>query len=349
MSGSKKESDLKNTNQLYIENADTDEFKKRYPDWEKITANRSAKDSVFTDLFSDPQYLLELYKSLCPEDSTVRKEDFEIVSLENILLNGSYNDLGFLVRGRFLILVEAQSSWNPNIPMRMLDYVTHSFQEYRYRNKLNGYGSKLEKYPFPEFYVIYTGSTGVDEPRELHLKDAFMDFGRQVKLDLVVNLIDASNSSGILSEYICFCRIYTDMVKKHGYTVEAVKETIRICKNNNYLKDYLESREVEVTRMLSRVFDQQTAVVGMVRALEHERDTALHNFEMTQTQLDDTKTQLDDTKTQLDDSINKFIALCFDMKLNDKDIIDRISQVFSISEKDSKLRIQEYRNTNTSK
>ena len=32
------------------------------------TANPKAKDSVFTDLFSDKWYLLELYHALHPED-----------------------------------------------------------------------------------------------------------------------------------------------------------------------------------------------------------------------------------------------------------------------------------------
>ena len=30
--------------------------------------NRNSKDSVFCDLFSDPQYILQLYKVLHPED-----------------------------------------------------------------------------------------------------------------------------------------------------------------------------------------------------------------------------------------------------------------------------------------
>ncbi len=34
------------------------------------TANRVAKDSVFTDLFSDKRYLLGFYQALHPEDNT---------------------------------------------------------------------------------------------------------------------------------------------------------------------------------------------------------------------------------------------------------------------------------------
>ena len=52
------------------------------------------KDSVFTHLFKEPKYLLELYQSLHPEDQTVTKEDLEIVTIENILVDQWYNDLG---------------------------------------------------------------------------------------------------------------------------------------------------------------------------------------------------------------------------------------------------------------
>ena len=37
--------------------------------------NRNTKDSIFCDLFSRPEYCLQLYKVLHPEDTDVRKEE----------------------------------------------------------------------------------------------------------------------------------------------------------------------------------------------------------------------------------------------------------------------------------
>ena len=37
---------------------------------EDVNTNRKAKYSVFSDLFSDKRYLLELYRALHPEDVT---------------------------------------------------------------------------------------------------------------------------------------------------------------------------------------------------------------------------------------------------------------------------------------
>ena len=42
----------------------------------KILAKYTVKDSVFTHLFKDPFYTLELYKALHPEDTSVTAEYF---------------------------------------------------------------------------------------------------------------------------------------------------------------------------------------------------------------------------------------------------------------------------------
>lgn len=60
----------------------------------------SVKDTVFRDMFSNKKYLIQLYNALHPEDKTITQADLEIVTLQSILLNGIYNDLGFMVRGK---------------------------------------------------------------------------------------------------------------------------------------------------------------------------------------------------------------------------------------------------------
>ena len=79
------------------------------------TVKRKAKDSVFTDLFSKPKYLLQLYRALHPEDRDVTEKSIKNVTIKNILLNQGYNDLGFQVGDRLVVLVEAQSTWTVNM------------------------------------------------------------------------------------------------------------------------------------------------------------------------------------------------------------------------------------------
>ena len=96
----------------------------------KIIVKRNIKDCVFTDLFSNKKYLLELYLSLHPEDTGITEDDLTDITIENVLVNDLYNDLGFRVGDRLIILVEAQSTWSPNILIRSLLYVATTYQQY---------------------------------------------------------------------------------------------------------------------------------------------------------------------------------------------------------------------------
>ena len=69
--------------------------------------NRNIKDSVFCDLFGRQEYLYQLYQVLHPEDTETEIDDLTIVTLSRIISRSIYNDLGFLVGNRLLVLVEA--------------------------------------------------------------------------------------------------------------------------------------------------------------------------------------------------------------------------------------------------
>ena len=72
-------------------------------------AKYTIKDSLFTNLFQDKKYLLQLYKALHSEDDSVKEDDIKDVTIKYILVDADYNDLGFSVGGRLVILVESQS------------------------------------------------------------------------------------------------------------------------------------------------------------------------------------------------------------------------------------------------
>ena len=93
-------------------------------------AKRTAKNSVFLDLFQNKSYLLRLYKALHPEDTTATEDSLTDVTIENVLTDNLYNDLGFIVNNKLMILVEAQSTWTMNILVRVLLYLAQSYHEY---------------------------------------------------------------------------------------------------------------------------------------------------------------------------------------------------------------------------
>ena len=73
-------------------------------------AKLTIRDSVFSDLFRDKRYLLKLYQALHPEDTETTEDDLVDVTIQNVLTNDLYNDLGFRNKDQIVILAEAQST-----------------------------------------------------------------------------------------------------------------------------------------------------------------------------------------------------------------------------------------------
>ena len=120
------------------------------------TTNRKSKDSVFVKLFEDKKYVRRLYTELHPEDADIRLEDILIDTLKSFMLNTLYNDLGFMVKDKLVLLVEAQSEWCPNIPLRMLFYLSETYRRYLSESKQNEHSSRQVHLPRPELYVVYS-------------------------------------------------------------------------------------------------------------------------------------------------------------------------------------------------
>ena len=216
----------------------------------------SGKDTVFRDMFSNPKYLLQMYRVLHPEDVSITEADLEIVTLQSILLNGIYNDLGFLVRkDKLMILVEAQSTWSPNIVIRSLMYLMNTCQEYFTKQRIQLYGSSKAQMPKPELYVIYTGEKG-NHPDVLSLKNEFFP-DTDCCIDAKVKVIYLRNSNDIINQYIGFCRVFNEQVDLYGRTLKAAKEIVRICRDMDLLSDYLGEREMEVEGIMLALFDQE--------------------------------------------------------------------------------------------
>ena len=207
-------------------------------------------------MFSNPKYLLQLYRVLHPEDESITEADLEIVTLQSILLNGIYNDLGFLVRkDRLMVLVEAQSTWSPNIVIRSLMYLMNTCQEYFTKQRIQLYGSSKAQMPKPELYVIYTGEKG-NHPDVLSLKKEFFP-DTDCCIDAKVKVIYLRNSNDIINQYIGFCRVFNEQVALYGRTLKAAKEIVRICRDMDLLSDYLGERETEVEGIMLALFDQE--------------------------------------------------------------------------------------------
>ena len=231
-------------------------------------AKYTAKDSVFTSLFREPKYLLQLYQALHPEDLEATEDSIKNVTITNVLLDQYYNDVGFQIGEKLIILVEQQSSWSINIVVRCLLYLAQTYQEYFESTKQNVYGSKKLELPRPELYVIFTGNRKT-RPEYLYLSKEFFG-GDDSVLDVKVKMIYDGKEGDIINQYVAFTKIYNEQVKLHGRTREAVLETIRICKNQNVLSEYLSSREKEVVDIMMTLFNEEYILKTYVESREKE-------------------------------------------------------------------------------
>lgn len=231
---------------------------------------RRIKDSVFTNLFQDKKYLLQLYKALHPEDCSVTEDEIADITIKHVLIDADYNDLGFSIGNRLIVLVESQSTWTLNIIIRALMYLTQTYHDYFKRTNQNLYGSKKVNMPKPELYVIFTGDRK-DIPDTISLSKEFFG-GVKVAIDAEVKVLYQENEEDIIGQYIIFSKVYNEQRKLFGNTKQAVMETIHICKDRNVLKEYLENKEQEVVDIMMTLFDDEQILRAYAKDIEDNKE-----------------------------------------------------------------------------
>ena len=235
---------------------------------EEVIAKRTAKNSVFLDLFQNKSYLLKLYKTLHPEDTTATEDSLTDVTITNVLTDNLYNDLGFIANNKLMILVEAQSTWTVNILVRVLLYLAQSYHEYFQRTCQDYYKSRKVKMPKPELYVIFAGNKG-RKPDKIALSKEFFE-GADIDIEVKARVICESDTDDIINQYIIFCKVFNEQTKQHGMMRKAVTETIHICKDRNVLKEYLLDREKEVVTIMMSLFDNEQIIKSFIRSERYD-------------------------------------------------------------------------------
>ena len=244
----------------------------------KNNMKHTVKDSVFTTLFGESKYTLDLYRSLHPEDTETTEKDIKIITTDNILVSGMFNDLSFLIGLKMMIFAEAQSTFSVKLAIRLFLYYAVSLKEYiddmeidlysdsrvlGYRTKKIVDGKVIKSdpvynLPTPEFYVIYTGND--DVPDTIDFADLYLPSPDGTKkVTLSVKIIRSSSRKGdFVSQYIRFCKAATEMRRKNRDDLNlAVKELTEYCLSNNILADFIKEHENEVYTMMDTLFNQE--------------------------------------------------------------------------------------------
>ena len=226
----------------------------------EVTVNRKYKDTVFRMLFKEKERLLELFNAI--NNTDVRDvEEIEITTFENAIYMSTKNDISCVVDMR-LSLFEHQSTVNPNMPLRDLDYVSKCFSKYTMNKDI--YSGKPIVLPTPKFVVFYNGTEKQPDVRELKLSDLYAHSEKSPALELVVTQynINAKENADILSQ----CRTlreyaqFIDCIRKHQEKhaiEEAVNLAIDECIRKGILADFLKSNKAEVKAMSIYEFDAE--------------------------------------------------------------------------------------------
>lgn len=172
-------------------------------------------------------------------------------------------------------------------------YLAKTYQDYLTATGQDLHSRKKVQIPKPELYVIFTGERS-EQPPVISLSEEFFN-GEPCAVDVKIKMIYVDkNSEGlwekdIIQQYIYFTRICNEQVRKYGRTKKAIEETIRICKNENILKEYLEDRKKEVVDIMEALFSQEKAVENYGREMRHEGhlETARRMLEKGKFSLDD--------------------------------------------------------------
>ena len=220
-----------------------------------VKAKRNYKDSIFRKLFNNKAAIIDLYNALSgsdyPPDTYVK-----IVTLDNVIFGDRKNDLAFMIENRFIILIEMQSTVNPNMPLRFLVYIAKEFEKLFFSQQI--YSSTLVKIPTPEIYVFYDGAKDIPLESELKLSDAFIAKCDKLYLELNVRVINVNYEKG--AELLEKCRLLSDYsqlvhIAKMNYQRThdldtAVSEAVTECMEKDILRSFLKENGGEIMSFL---------------------------------------------------------------------------------------------------
>ena len=226
----------------------------------QLSTNRNYKDTIFRMLFSDRKNLLSLYNAIRGSHHD-DPEKLEIVTLENAIYMGMKSDLAFII-DTDLFLYEHQSTYNPNMPLRDLFYISSEYQKLVDKKSL--YSSVLQKIPAPQFIVFYNGTEKEKDSWVNHLSEAFENLSGAPKPELEVLTININEGHNpelmeqcqTLKEYAQYVNCVRRYAKKFELN-EAVKLAVDECIRNNILSEFLRANKSEVISMSIFEYDKE--------------------------------------------------------------------------------------------
>ena len=233
-----------------------------------LASNDKHKDRLFKFVFGNPEHkewTLSLYNALNGSHYT-NPEDIEFNTIEDAVYMGMKNDVSFIVA--FTINIwEHQSTYNPNMPLRIYLYLAHLLEKYLVGSETYIYGHKLVRIPEPKCVCFYNGTEKQPEESILKLSDAYITGNSDADLELKVRLVNVNyghnmalmDACSAMNEYASLI----DMIREHnrvmGNLESAVDAAIDEMPDDFELKKFLVQHRAEVKGMIIAEWDAEKA------------------------------------------------------------------------------------------
>ena len=227
--------------------------------------NRKYKDSVFRMIFSEKDKLIELYNAIF--DTAYTEDDrVDITTIEDVIFKTMKNDISFVMDGKFVLLIEHQSSINNNMCLRDLLYADELIR--RMIDPKDLYKESPVKIPNPKFVVLYNGERYMPPFDEKKLSDNFLneepEYSLQLKLDVYNINIDAGSKllekSPTLKQYSMFVeRVRRYSKNKETLNERDMVEIMESCIKDGILPEFLSKYGREAVGMMFKELTQEEA------------------------------------------------------------------------------------------
>ena len=168
--------------------------------------NKKVKDRLFAFIFGSEEHkdwILSLYNAINGTEYT-DTDEIEINIMSDMIYMGMKNDVSFIIHNDISIY-EQQSTYNPNMPVREMMYLSDLYAKYIKRTRQNMYGEKLMSLPVPKLVTFYNGKKDVPD-KLLKLSDSFTksDAGDKSDVEVTVHLINISHDKN--NELLLACK-----------------------------------------------------------------------------------------------------------------------------------------------
>ena len=281
-------------------------------------SNRKYKDTVFRMIHRRKRELLELYNSLNGTCYT-NAEELEIITLdENQLLLRMRNDVSCILDFR-MNFYEHQSTWNPNMPLKLLFYVAGAYHGWIKQKHYDLHGKRRIELPSPRFFVFYNGTEQHEDVEVMKLSESYRIKDDPPKLELVVtqyNINEGHNEkllmeSRTLHGYAVFVG-KTRRFHDSGLAVdESVKRAVDECIHEHILEDIFRENYEEVVKMGEAEFWEE-----------------LHYRTMEKELREDLREELKEDLRR--EEISRLIAVCKDLGVSREKTLEQLKKQYQL-------------------